>query len=102
MELQEVQRDGVERGVHLIGRRVDEQPDDRYERRQRSGDGARLQRLHDTRRARPEHEPDRIGAGTRSRERVVDPGDPADLDSRRHQTASTTSRRVVGSPKRSS
>ena len=102
MELQDVERNGVEHRMNLVRRRIDEQPDDRYERRHRPGDSARLHQLNDTRRARPEHEADRIGAGARSREPVLDTRDSADLDPRCHQAASTTSRRVVGSPNRPS
>ena len=103
MELQNVERDGGQRGADLRGVGVDEQADERNEGRHRRGDCRSALGRNPAGCPGPEHEADGIRARAGRRETVIAFCDAADLDAGapRHFPSAKgkdTGRRVAGKP----
>src|SRR5436305_6301870 len=84
MELQCVERYFGKRSANLFRWRIDKQPDDFHQRRQRADYFARTIEIDVARRSAPQHDADGVGARLRRGETVLHSGDTADFDACAH------------------
>jgi hypothetical protein len=80
VELQKIERHRIQDRAYVGNLRIDEQADLGHERRQRVGDFTRAADFDHARRAAPEIEADRVGAGVACGKPVGHARDAADLD----------------------